>query len=54
VPYPGYISDVLPKLGKPYGSIFFANAEYLEPVTRFPEAVTAGNRAAAEARKLLD
>jgi oxygen-dependent protoporphyrinogen oxidase len=53
VPYPGYITDVLPRLGKPYGSIFFANAEYLEPVTRFPEAVTAGNRAAEDVRKLL-
>jgi protoporphyrinogen oxidase len=53
VPYPGYITDVFPKLGKPYGSIFFANAEYLNPVTHFPEAVTAGNQAAEGARKVL-
>jgi hypothetical protein len=53
VPYPGYITDVFPKLGKPYGSIFFANAEYLNPVTHFPEAVEAGTRAAQQVRKLL-
>ena len=53
VPYPGYITDVFPKLGRPYGSIFFANAEYLNPVTHFPEAITAGTNAAEGARKLL-
>jgi len=53
VPYPGYITDVFPKLGKPYGSIFFANAEYLNPVTSFPEAVEAGTRAAEQVRKRL-
>ena len=53
VPYPGYISEVFPKLGKPYGSIFFANAEYLNPVTHFPEAVEAGTQAAHQVRKLL-
>ena len=53
VPYPGYITEVLPKLGKPYGRIFFANAEYLSPVTHLPEAIVAGTRAAREARKLL-
>ena len=53
VPYPGYITDVFPKLGKPYGSIFFANAEYLIPVTSFPEAVEAGTRAAEQVRKRL-
>jgi hypothetical protein len=53
VPYPGYITEVFPKLGKPFGSIFFANAEYLNPVTHFPEAVTAGTQAAEEARKLM-
>jgi hypothetical protein len=53
VPYPGYITEVFPRLGKPYGNIFFANAEYLNPVTHFPEAVTAGNRAAESVQKLL-
>jgi protoporphyrinogen oxidase len=53
VPYPGYITEVFPKLGKPYGSIFFANAEYLNPVTHFPEAVEAGSEAARQVRKLL-
>jgi protoporphyrinogen oxidase len=53
VPYPGYITEVFPKLGKPYGSIFFANAEYLNPVTHFPEAVEAGTRAAEQVRRLL-
>jgi hypothetical protein len=53
VPYPGYITEVFPKLGRPYGSIFFANAEYLDPVTRFPEAVEAGTEAARQVRKLL-
>jgi hypothetical protein len=53
VPYPGYITDVFPKLGKPYGSIFFANAEYLNPVTHFPEAVEAGTKAADQVRRLL-
>ncbi|MBI4832285.1 MAG: FAD-dependent oxidoreductase [Candidatus Lindowbacteria bacterium] len=53
VPYPGYITEVFPKLGKPFGNIFFANAEYLNPVTHFPEAVTAGNQAAKDASKLL-
>jgi monoamine oxidase len=52
-PYPGYISEVFPKLGKPYGRIFFANAEYLNPVTHFPEAVEAGTRAARQVRALL-
>jgi hypothetical protein len=52
-PYPGYITEVFPKLGKPYGNIFFANAEYLNPVTHFPEAVEAGTRAAQQVRKLL-
>jgi monoamine oxidase len=52
-PYPGYITEVFPKLGKPYGSIFFANAEYLNPVTHFPEAVEAGTQAAQQVRKLL-
>jgi hypothetical protein len=53
IPYPGYITEVFPKLGNPYGSIFFANAEYLNPVTHFPEAVEAGTRAAQQVRKLL-
>ena len=53
IPYPGYITEVFPKLGKPYGSIFFANAEYLNPVTHFPEAVEAGTQAAHQVRKLL-
>jgi len=53
IPYPGYITEVFPRLGKSYGSIFFANAEYLNPVTHFPEAITAGSQAAEEARKLL-
>jgi len=53
VPYPGYITEVFPKLGKPYGSVFFANAEYLSPVTHFPEAIGAGTTAAEAARKLL-
>ncbi len=53
IPYPGYITEVFPRLGRPYGSIFFANAEYLNPITHFPEAVTAGTQAAEEARKLL-
>jgi hypothetical protein len=53
VPYPGYISEVFPKLGKPYGRILFANAEYLNPVTHFPEAVEAGTRAAEQVKKLL-
>jgi protoporphyrinogen oxidase len=52
-PYPGYITEVFPKLGKPYGSVFFANAEYLNPVTHFPEAVEAGTQAAQQVRKLL-
>ena len=52
-PYPGYITEVFPKLGKPYGRIFFANAEYLNPVTHFPEAVEAGTQAARQVRKLL-
>ena len=52
-PYPGYITEVFPKLGKPYGRIFFANAEYLNPVTHFPEAVEAGTEAARQVRKLL-
>jgi oxygen-dependent protoporphyrinogen oxidase len=52
-PYPGYITEIFPKLGKPYGSVFFANAEYLNPVTHFPEAVEAGTQAAQQARKLL-
>jgi oxygen-dependent protoporphyrinogen oxidase len=53
VPYPGYITEVFPKLGKPYGSIFFANAEYLNPVTHFPQAVEAGTEAARQVSKLL-
>lgn len=53
IPYPGYITEVFPKLGKPFGSIFFANAEYLNPVTHFPEAVTAGANAAEHVKKLL-
>jgi len=53
VPYPGYITEILPKLGRPYGSIFFANAEYLNPVTHFSEAVEAGTLAAQQVRKLL-
>jgi oxygen-dependent protoporphyrinogen oxidase len=53
IPYPGYITSVFPKLGKPYGNIFFANAEYLNAVTHFPDAVTAGNRAAEAAKALL-
>lgn len=53
VPQPGYITRVFPKLGKDFGRILFANAEYLDPITLFPEAVTAGRRAAGEARKLL-
>jgi len=54
IPYPGYITDVFPKLGKPYGGIHFANAEYLNPVTHFPEAVTAGAQAAESVGKLLE
>ena len=54
VPYPGYITEVFPKLGKPYGSVFFANAEYLNPVTHFPEAVEAGTEAARQVRKLVE
>jgi oxygen-dependent protoporphyrinogen oxidase len=54
VPYPGYISDVLPKLGKPFGNIHFANAEYVGPVTRFPEAVTAGTHAAERVIQVLE
>ncbi len=53
VPYPGYITEVFPKLGQPYGNILFANAEYLDPVTSFPEAVIAGTTAAEEAKKRL-
>jgi oxygen-dependent protoporphyrinogen oxidase len=53
VPYPGYITDVFPRLGKPFGNIHFANAEYLNPVTRFPEAVTSGTHAAEAVGKLL-
>ena len=53
VPYPGYITEVFPKLGKPYGHVFFANAEYLNSVTHFPEAVEAGTRAAQQVRRLL-
>ncbi len=53
VPYPGYITNVFPKLGKPFRNIYFANAEYLNPVTHFPEAITAGNRAAEAVRRLL-
>jgi hypothetical protein len=53
VPYPGYITEVFPRLGKPYGRIFFANAEYLNPVTHFPEAVDAGTRAARQVGKIL-
>ncbi len=53
VPYPGYITEVFPKLGKPYGNIHFANAEYVNPITHFPEAIDAGATAAKEARKLL-
>ncbi len=53
IPYPGYITDVFPRLGKPYGRVFFANAEYLNPVTHFPEAVTAGTQAADNVKKLL-
>jgi len=53
VPYPGYITEVFPRLGKPYGNILFANAEYLYPTTHFPKAVVAGSRAAETAEKLL-
>jgi oxygen-dependent protoporphyrinogen oxidase len=53
VPYPGYLTEVFPRLGEPYGSIFFANSEYLHPVTHFPEAVDAGTRAAEQVRRLL-
>ncbi len=53
VPGPGYITGVFPKLGKNFGRIFFANAEYLDPITLFPEAVTAGSRAAEGVRKVL-
>jgi hypothetical protein len=53
VPYPGYITEVLPKLGRPYGHIFFANAEYLSPVTHLPEAIVAGTQAAEQVRKRL-
>ena len=53
VPYPGYMTQVFPKLGKPYRNIHFANAEYLNPVTHFPEAIDAGATAAQAARKLL-
>jgi oxygen-dependent protoporphyrinogen oxidase len=53
VPYPGYITQVLPKLGRPFGNIHFANAEYLNPVTHFPEAVTAGTTAATAIAKTL-
>ncbi len=54
VPYPGYVTEVFPKLGKPYGKIFFANAEYLHPITHFPEAVVAGTTAAESVGKLLE
>ncbi|RJP16145.1 MAG: FAD-binding protein [Candidatus Abyssobacteria bacterium SURF_5] len=53
IPYPGYITSVFPTLGRPFGNVFFANAEYLNPVSHFPDAVTAGNQAAAAVRKLL-
>jgi len=53
VPYPGYITEVFPKLGKPYGNIFFANAEYLYPISHFPEAVVAGATAAENVERLL-
>jgi oxygen-dependent protoporphyrinogen oxidase len=53
VPYPGYITDVFPKLGRPYGHVFFANAEYLSPVTHLPEAIVAGTRAAREVEEIL-
>jgi hypothetical protein len=53
VPYPGYMTEVFPKLGKSYGNIHFANAEYLNPVTHFPEAITAGTAAGEEARKAI-
>ena len=33
--------------------IYFANAEYLNPVTHFPDAITAGTSAAEEARIAL-
>jgi hypothetical protein len=51
--YPGYITEVFPRLGKHYGNILFANAAYLKPVTYFPEAVIAGNRAAESASKRI-
>jgi glycine/D-amino acid oxidase-like deaminating enzyme len=54
VPYPGYMTDVLPNLGKPFDNIFFANAEYVGPVTRFPEAVISADKAAEQVKHVLD
>jgi hypothetical protein len=53
IPYPGYLTEVFPKLGRPYGSVLFANARYLKSTSYFPEAVIAGNRAAESARKRI-
>jgi protoporphyrinogen oxidase len=53
VPYPGYMTEVFPRLGKSYGNIHFANAEYLNPVTHFPDAIDAGTTAAQEAGKVI-
>lgn len=53
VPYPGYITRVFPKLGRPFRNIYFANAEYVNPVTHFPDAVTVANHAAEAVRRLL-
>lgn len=51
--YPGYITEVFPRLGRHYGNIFFANAAYLKPITYLPEAVIAGTRAAESVRERL-
>jgi protoporphyrinogen oxidase len=53
IPYPGYLTEVFPRLGRPYGNVFFANARYLESTSYFPEAVIAGNRAAESLRKRI-
>jgi hypothetical protein len=52
-PQLGLATEMLPKLGKPYGSIFFANAEYRQPESLFPEAVFAANEAVEGVKKTL-
>ena len=49
----GLATETLPKLGKPYGRIFFANAEYRQPESLFPEAILAANEAAESITELL-